>query len=74
MNERIKELMPKAYELQRKKHGGYFTQELLLESFAELIVKECASIANTQFSAASGLDDRDCWTAGEIKKYFGVEE
>lgn len=45
-----------------------------LEKFAELIVKECADIANEQFSAASGLDDRDCWTATEIKKRFGVEE
>ena len=44
-----------------------------LEKFAELIVRECASIANKQFSAASGLDDRDCWTAAEMKKHFGVE-
>ena len=42
--------------------------------FALLIAKECADIANKQFTAASGLDDRDCWTAVEIKKHFGVEE
>lgn len=45
-----------------------------LAEFAELIVLECADIANKQFSAASGLDDRDSWTAAEIKKHFGVEE
>jgi hypothetical protein len=43
------------------------------KKFAELIVRECAGIANKQFSAASGLDDRDCWTAAEMKKHFGVE-
>lgn len=44
------------------------------QRFAELIVRECCNIANEQFSVASGLDDRDCWTAVEIKKHFGVEE
>lgn len=44
-----------------------------LEKFAQLLVGECADIANEQFSAASELTDRDCWTAAEIKKHFGVE-
>ncbi len=44
------------------------------EKFAELIVLECAKIANQQFEAATGLDDRDSWAAAEIKKHFGVEE
>ena len=50
-----------------------FSREAWQAKFAELIVQECAGIANKQFSAASGLDDRDSWTAVEIKKHFGVE-
>jgi hypothetical protein len=45
-----------------------------LEKFAQLIVKECVAIANRQFSAATGLDDRDCLTAQQMKQHFGVEE
>ena len=79
MNAKIKQLAEQA--------GLRFTQlmsnpmvpvvdgkETDLEKFAELIVRECAEIANKQFSTASGLDDRDCWTAAEIKKHLGVEE
>lgn len=45
-----------------------------LDKFVELIVRECADIANRQFSAATGLDDRDCLTAHQMKQHFGVEE
>jgi len=45
-----------------------------LMNFAELIIKDCVDIANKQFTAATGLDDRDSWTATEIKKHFGVKE
>jgi hypothetical protein len=45
-----------------------------LDLFAELIVKECVAIANRQFCAATGLDDRDCLTAHQMKQHFGVEE
>lgn len=44
-----------------------------VERFAELIVRECCNIANKQFNGATGLDDRDSWTAVEIKQHFGVE-
>jgi hypothetical protein len=44
MKQRIKDLMPQAYELVRERNNGYFTQELLLECMAELVMKECASI------------------------------
>ena len=43
-----------------------------LDLFAELIVKECVAIANRQFCAATGLDDRDCLTAQQMKQHFGV--
>ena len=45
-----------------------------MEKFAEMIVRECADIANRQFEAATGLNDRGSWTAAEMKKHFGVEE
>jgi len=75
MNERIRELAEQARD-----YAEYVTPQGLewfdnfKEKFAELIVRECADIANEQFSAASGLNDRDSWTAAEIKKRFGVEE
>ena len=81
MNERIKELAEEAAWKTRMTHNNAYwrMQEMAEDStwrekFAELIVRECADIANKQFSAASGLDDRDCWSAAEIKKHFGVEE
>lgn len=88
MNERVKELMIQAgilYRLDLKptqidEDGTHTFQEINIyknfdpEKFAELIVKECAKIANQQFEAATGLNDRDSWTAAEMKKHFGVEE
>jgi hypothetical protein len=44
------------------------------EKFAQLLVNKCADIANQQFEAATGLNDRDSWTAAEMKKHFGVKE
>lgn len=78
MNERIYDLAEQAEiganELIDKdgKHPSQYPR-YFAEKFAELIVRECADIANKQFTAATGLDDRDSWTAAEIKKHFGVE-
>lgn len=80
MNERIKLLAEQAerevYPVTclYKDEGAPRLNAQFEQKFAELIVRECVSIANGQFAAASGLDDRDCWTAVEIKKHFGVEE
>ena len=76
MNERIRELAEQATSIvEMVGPQGYASSYANFdrEKFAELIVQECAGIANKQFSAASGLDDRDCWTAAEMKKHFGVE-
>ena len=70
MNGRIQELSKQAYELQRHKHGGYFTQQLLLDAFAELIVKECAGIVQPYMSRW----EEDCDLVIKIKQHFGVEE
>lgn len=70
MNKRIRELAQKAYF-----HGDdIWLHSDRLERFAQSIVQECAKIANRQFETATGLDDRDCLTANEMKQYFGVQE
>ncbi len=77
MNERMKDLVGQAKfmaeESINKKISANDELYAFSEKFAELIVAECADIANQQFEAATGLDDRDCWTAAEMKKRFGVE-
>jgi hypothetical protein len=59
MNERIKELA--------KLWTGNESQEALLEKFAELIVKECAKIADDNFNKGF------CPVGDYIKQHFGVE-
>lgn len=73
MNERIRELVAQA----GIDFGNFESVTIDIdnaEKFAKLIVRECAKIANQQFEAATGLNDRDSWTAAEMKKHFGVEE
>jgi hypothetical protein len=72
MNERIKSLLVQC--TQESIDGQFANPYVDQEKFAELIVRECAEIANRQFSAATGLDDRDCLTAHQMKQHFGVEE
>jgi hypothetical protein len=79
MNERIRELSKQAYELQRHKHGGYFTQQLLLDAFAELIVAECINMIEAEATKADEDDAHGMRNAaGLIGRAFitlrGVEE
>ena len=63
MNERIKQIA----ELSIKESGQEFwwlTNDLVIEKFAELIVRECADIALREEH-----DPYEC-----IKKHFGVKE
>ena len=71
MNKRIEKLIEQA--TQHSPEGFYTYTQIDAEKFAELIVRECIDIANEQFSAQTGLDDRDCWTVSEIKERFGVK-
>ena len=61
MNERIRELAREA--------GFYANPDVeKFEKFAELIVKECAKIADI-------ADENKCeWIGGNILTHFGVEE
>ena len=78
MNERIKELAHKADFIGKKNNGaewrwGYIDPELAekLETFAELIVRECANLFEIEYgtSEVSGNE-----VAKVLKKHFGVEE
>jgi hypothetical protein len=74
MNERIKKLA----ELSIKESGQEFwwlTNDLVIQKFAELIVRECVAICQ-DIDGEDNIDARsgrqDC--AVEIREHFGVEE
>ena len=77
MNERIRELAEQAWDDTKEKFGSFvddggevdftFLHEWT-EKFAELIVRECAKIADS-------ADESACeWIGGNILTHFGVEE
>ncbi len=75
MNERLKALAKQALKHPDNDNDGLTVfDDDELKKFVEFIVRECAGIANKQFEAATGLNDRDCLTAHQMKKHFGVEE
>ena len=66
MNERIKKLKEQATSYTW--NGNDVTEELDEQKFAELIVRECAKIADI-------ADESKCeWIGGNILIHFGVEE
>ena len=78
MNERIQELMEQAgittnldtdyFEKDANKWVDYFAKK-----FAELIVKECAGVAEISMPINSYPDDR-LTVKNNVLKHFGVEE
>jgi hypothetical protein len=68
MNERLKELEKQSYtEVMHEMGGKYTTFDK--EKFAELIIQECAEVAN------AGIDPEESHLVGDdILKHFGVEE
>jgi len=67
MNERIREVWIKAAR-EDSDPDNWDTQEQFIERFAELIVKECAKVADL-------ADENKCeWIGGNILTHFGVEE
>ena len=68
MNQRIDELYCQAtYQLANE--IGNFTQEKLIEKFAELIVRECDRYV------AEHYDEMEPWMQpGDLLKHFGVEQ
>ena len=64
MNERIQQLAEQAGSTHKQNLGVYQFYSDELEKFAELIVRECAKVADKGW-AAPGI---------QIKQHFGVEE
>jgi len=75
MNPRIRELAEQAHVnvittngMEHIVDGCYIISPNKLEKFAELIVRECAKIADI-------ADENKCeWVGGNILTHFGVEE
>jgi hypothetical protein len=75
MNERIKKLIEQAtdiVEIVNPESGITHHREFFdKEKFAELIVRECANVANQHMEHNEGTDYN---VGGKIKQHFGVEE
>ena len=69
MNERIEKLLEQCQIETYGVNGELLEIGFDAEKFAELIVRECANVAN------SGIDPAESHLIGDaIKKHFGVEE
>ena len=70
MNERIKELLEEAgFKVNWQHEDVQAIKMARFEKFAELIIKECADIAN------AGIDPAESHLIGDdILEHFGVEE
>ena len=68
MNERIQELILEAGIIHYEEGGD------LLETFAELIVRECACVCLAQRDPANLNYKPSERFAGAVKQHFGVEE
>ena len=81
MNERIQKLKDQCWVEKRWDNDMWIEKHIDQEKFAELIVRECVSVINTE--AAEHEDDDEierAWKMGtefavyQIKQHFGVEE
>jgi hypothetical protein len=79
MNERIRELAEQA-EMSANK-GDHVDVKLMMEKFAELIVRECIeTVAENMYSGitpsdfSDGADFAYAQAISDIKEHFGVEE
>ena len=73
MNKRIKELAEQATEVSEWLSGNCSPDAPDIEKFAELIVKECAGVAEVSMPIDSHPDDR-LTVKNSVLKHFGVEE
>jgi hypothetical protein len=79
MNERIQELIKHATTLEQGVDNGFDRVTFDKEKFAELIVRECISMADKESERYSNLDQEYCSMAMDnyrelVRKHFGVEE
>ena len=75
MNKRIKKLAKQAYEDVIKNTPSFLvTKELYEQKFAELIVEECAEIADVEQPNSLGCGYITKTKGMLIKEHFGVKE
>jgi len=74
MNERIKQLADEARIKPMGSSWAYRLSDEFEQEFAQLIVKECAGIADTERSNSVGCGYITKTNGMRIKEYFGVEE
>ena len=67
MNKRIKELQCQAAAQVNPLLEGSEWQQVFVENFAELIIKETLQVARAGIEFGDGMEDA-------VYKYFGVEE
>jgi len=72
MNEQIKQLWEEAAKTTQS--DSWEEQTKFMERFAELIVRECAEIADTERSNSVGCGYITKTNGMRIKEHFGVEE
>ena len=70
MNERIKELANQMFSMEQFEYAEEFINDEFMEKFAELIVKKCAGIIESQ-DVDPAFKLRMSWA---VKEHFGVEE
>jgi hypothetical protein len=70
MNERIRELIREAESTTNEGIGfeGQEYLDMLMERFAELIVRECAELATKEYNNRGAIHGND------LLQHFGVEE
>ncbi len=70
MNERIKKMM---LDATKNMPQGYYVPGEYFEKFAELIVAECADIADIKRDTSAGCGYVTYTDGQRIKKHFGVD-
>ena len=75
MNDRIKELAEQAgYTPLPGFDFANDLQEVFLNKFAELIVRECAEACMKEIDIGSMMAPKSPWMAKQILEHFGIEE
>ena len=72
MKERIRELAGQAEMFANK--GDHVDVKIMMEKFAELIVRECCDILQTETIMHDGYGYNQGFLHKKIKEHFGVEE
>jgi hypothetical protein len=73
MNPRLQQLADQCTNQYRDDHGGYI-DEIDIETFAELIVRECADLTRWREKDMSAEQRIRLEIYREIKDHFGVKE